>query len=97
MFVQLENRDEFRPFFIESLERYVKSNSRVGQWAGSAELYALSKLYKRRIEVYQEDEFQQPSFVMSEEFVDSDVMRLSYEGQSHYNVVYDVNEHARRQ
>ena len=72
---------------MSSLEQYVEVNSQEGNWAGQKELYALSKLYKRRIEVYQEGELQQPSFVMNEDLDDSGMMRLSYEGHSHYNVV----------
>ena len=87
----MSNREYFRPYFDESLEQYVRRNSRADQWAGQPELYALSELYNKRIEVYQEGEIQQPTFTMNEDFAQVDVLRLSYHGRSHYNVVYDPN------
>jgi hypothetical protein len=67
----------------------------LGEWGGQPEIVAMSELFNRPVEIYQQGSLKWPTYKINDDKVpkpennenEFPVIRLSWHGKSHYNSV----------
>lgn len=86
------NKDYFSVFIGDDIDAYIEKSSQLGIWGGEPEIYAITELYNKRVDIFVQGAINNPAIRMHHDMEELPVLRLSFHGKSHYNAVVYQNE-----